>query len=145
MDTLTLTLTVGLPRSGKTWWATQQGCPVVSLDAIRLTTHGTRFWDPAEKSVWATAWMMVGALFFAGHDRIVVDACNLTRERRDFWRPPDRRATEHYWPTWDLRLHVIDTPKDVCMARANGDTVMLSVIDRMAGNAQWPDLADQCV
>jgi predicted kinase len=31
-----LILTVGLPRSGKTTWAKQQGVPMVNRDAIRL-------------------------------------------------------------------------------------------------------------
>ena len=36
-------VTVGLPRSGKTTWAREQGYPIVNPDSIRLSLHGKRF------------------------------------------------------------------------------------------------------
>lgn len=38
-----LILTIGLPRSGKSTWAKQQGCPVVNPDSIRLALHGKAY------------------------------------------------------------------------------------------------------
>ena len=81
----TLYATVGLPRSGKSTWAKQSGLPVVCPDAIRLALHGEAFIDLAEPFVWAIAKTMVRALFEAGHDAVVLDACNATAKRRADW------------------------------------------------------------
>lgn len=132
-----LYLTVGLPRSGKTTWALKQGYPIVSPDAISLATHGQRFWAPAERTVWAMAWQMVAALFHAGHRAVIVDACHLTQERRDFWDSPDM-GDHPDWPVWKLCLHVVDTSETVCLERANADYDIIPVIRRMASGAEWP-------
>ena len=79
----TLTLTVGLPQSGKSTWAMQQGVPVVNPDSIRLAIHGQPFIGDAEPFVWATARTMVNAMFIAGHQHVILDATNTTRKRRD--------------------------------------------------------------
>lgn len=81
-----LIVTVGLPRSGKSTWAKRQTFPVVNPDAIRLALHGQRFYGPAEPFVWATAKLMVRSLFGAAHRKVIVDATNCTRKRRDEWR-----------------------------------------------------------
>ena len=47
----TLILTVGLPRSGKSTWALQQGHPVVNRDGIRKALHGEVYLQPAEDMV----------------------------------------------------------------------------------------------
>ena len=140
MDENKLILTVGLPLSGKTTWALQQGYPIVNPDGIRWALHGRRFWEPAEKRVWATAWEMVAALFHAGHANIIVDATHITKKRRDFWECPGRTYDHPYWPIWNLRLHVISTPAEVCLERAaqRGDTEIVPVIERMAAKAEWP-------
>jgi len=81
-----LIVLVGLPRSGKTTWARQQTeSPIVSPDAIRLALHGHAFIPSAEPFVWATAGLMVTSLFKAGHEEVIIDACNTTRKRRDVW------------------------------------------------------------
>ena len=123
-----LVVTVGLPRSGKTTWARQQGCPVVNPDSIRLALHGARFIGLAEAFVWAIAHVMVRALFLAGHSTVVVDATNVTQKRRDEWAKvaDDAGAV--------LRFHVVSTSREVCRARAEAlnDVEILPVIDRMA-------------
>jgi len=90
----TLILTVGLPCSGKSTWALQQtrryaspiyGSPIVCPDQIRLALHGQRFVAMAEPFVWAIARTMVISLFGAGHQKVILDACNTTRKRRDDW------------------------------------------------------------
>lgn len=81
-----LILTVGLPQSGKSTWARQQGFPIVNPDAIRLAIHGMPFVREAEPLVWVLARYMVSALFLAGHTTVILDATNTTRKRRDTWK-----------------------------------------------------------
>ena len=123
-----LYVTIGLPRSGKTTWARTTGWPIVNPDSIRLALHGQRFYGPAEPMVWAMAYAMVEALRLAGHDRIVVDATNVSAKRRREWESRYEGAVE-----WK----VIDTSPAECIRRAlaEGDTYIVPVIDRMA--AEW--------
>jgi predicted kinase len=118
-----LIATVGLPRSGKSTWAREQTYPVVNPDAIRLALHGQRFYAPAEPLVWATAKIMVRALFGAGHRVVVLDATNASRARRDDWRSKE----------WGLFFKHIDTPAEVCLQRAvaEKDDEIIDVIHRM--------------
>ena len=119
----TLILTVGLPRSGKSRWARTQGCPIVNPDSIRLALHGERFIEEAEPMVWVLAKYMVKSLFYAGHTKIILDATNITKERRDFWKDE----------FWDVYLHYINTPTDVCIKRAIKDKRgnLIPIIERM--------------
>jgi predicted kinase len=115
---------VGLPRSGKSTEARKLGFPIASPDAIRLAIHGQRFVAEAEPFVWAIAKAMVRALFLAGHDAVILDACNNTRKRRDEWRSKD----------WDVVFNVIPTDAATCIERAEaeGDQDIIPVITRMA-------------
>lgn len=132
MASKTLLLTVGLPRSGKTTWAISTGFPIVNPDSIRLAIHGKPFLATAEPSVWITAKVMVRALFMAGHDTVILDATNTTRERRDEWKSNE----------WESRFKVIDTDWDTCLERARqeGNEEIVGVIERMAG--QYEPLQD---
>jgi len=118
-----LILTVGLPRSGKSTWARKQGHPIVNPDSIRLALYGQPFIEEAEPMVWTIAKYMVRALFYAGHSKIVLDATNITKERRTFWRDDN----------WNIRIHTVSTPKDICIERAikdrRGD--LIPIIERM--------------
>jgi predicted kinase len=122
-----LKVTVGLPRSGKTTWARQQGAPIVNPDSIRLALHGQRFVALAEAFVWAVAHVMVGALFLAGCEVVVVDATNVSTRRRAEWEGAAAR--------WGAAVdwHVVDTSPQECRERAlaEGDLDILPVIDRM--------------
>lgn len=119
-----LILTVGLPRSGKSTWARSTGYPIVSIDAIRLAIHGEPFIVLAEPFVWATAKVMVRALFGAGHKTVIVDATNTTRKRRDDWKSLD----------WVRQYQTFNTSVAVCKDRATQThrEELIEVIDRMS-------------
>lgn len=119
-----LYMTIGLPRSGKSTWARQQGWPIVNPDSIRLALHGERFIAQAEPHVWAIAKTMVRALFLAGHDKVILDATGGTRVRRDEWNSID-------WANWYV---VFTADKEECIRRARviDDEYIVPVIERMA-------------
>ena len=118
-----LICTMGFPRSGKSTWVKDQNVPIVSPDAIRLAIHGQRFWGPAEKQLWATADLMVKALFNAGHETVIMDATNLTRKQRDQWQSEE----------WETVFHHVDTDQAICESRALHDQMpdLIDVIRRM--------------
>jgi len=124
MSNNTLILTVGLPRSGKSTWATGRALPIVNPDSIRLALHGKAFIGLAEPFVWAIAKVMVRALFLAGHKTIILDATNATQKRRDEWKSSQ----------WTREYRVFDTPKAECINRAIADNRedLVPVIERMA-------------
>jgi predicted kinase len=128
----TLLMMVGLPRSGKSSWASKQRFPIVSPDQIRLAIHGQEFRPEAEELVWTIARIMVRSLFGAGHRVVILDATNNTRARRDLWRSPD----------WIRLFKVIDTPVDLCALRAHeeGREHMVEVIRKKA--EEWEPLGE---
>ncbi len=128
----TLTLLVGLPRSGKSTWAREQyGVPIVCPDAIRLALHGQSFVATAEPMVWAIARLMAASLFLAGNETVILDACNVTKARRLEW--VDER--------WDTSPRVFEEDAETCKARAiaTDREDLLPVIDRMADEFEWPE------
>lgn len=125
-----LICTVGLPRSGKSTWAKSQAYPVVNPDSVRLAIHGERFIAIAEPYVWATVRAMVRALFLAGHDHVILDACNNSRKRRDGWRSGE----------WATFFKYFDAPAGVCKGRSLqlGDEGIIPIIERMAEKFEPP-------
>jgi len=117
-----LILTVGLPRSGKSTWARTQGYPIVNPDSIRLAMHGEAYVPTLEHLVWTTARIMVDALFLAGHDTVILDACNNTKKRRDEWQSE----------RWELEIAIIRAKKSECLERAGDNFRLINVIERMA-------------
>jgi predicted kinase len=127
-----LTLTVGLPRSGKSTWAKNQQVPVVNPDSIRLAIHGQPYRQESEPLVWATARIMVEALFRAGHTQVILDATNLVKDRRKEWKSP----------LWVRKYLVFPTDADICKQRAKegGRDYLIQVIDKMKD--VWEPLDD---
>lgn len=127
-----LILMVGFPRSGKSTeaWALSQelGAPIVNPDSIHKVIHGTPYRDEANPIVWAVAKTMVRALFEAGHDVVIVDACNNTKQRRREWKD---------WSSeiWEREYVECSTSAEECVKRLdNTNRNLTSVIWRMARN-----------
>ena len=124
MEELVLIMTVGLPRSGKSTWATGKGCPIVNPDSIRWALHGRPFVPSAEGFVWAIAKIMVRALFLAGHTTVILDATNTTRKRRDEWKSSKYKR----------EFRVFNTSELECIKRAEKTNRpdLISIIQKMA-------------
>jgi predicted kinase len=132
MEENKLIMMMGLPQSGKSTLARTIGAPIVCPDTIRLALHGQAFVASAEPFVWAIAKVMVRALFLAGHDRVVLDATNGTKKRRDEWKSSD----------WKREFLYVDTPAETCRIRAitNNQPALVHVIDRMKD--AWEPLSE---
>ena len=118
-----LVMMVGLPRSGKSTIAKELRHPIVNPDSIRRSIHGQDYFELAEPLVWAHAQIMVRSLFLSGHDTVILDATNITRERRDEWKCDLYR-----------RVYVkVPTKKEECIRRAidTGQEVLVSIIEHM--------------
>ncbi len=128
METITLIVMMGLPRSGKSTYAFEESkmfnAPVVNPDSIRLAMYGQAYIRSMEPYVWAVALTMVEALFLAGHKCVIVDATNINRKSRDKWQSDK----------WVTLFKHIDTPSEVCLQRAKDGKRddLLPVIERMA-------------
>lgn len=123
-----LTITVGLPRSGKTTWARSQSFPIVNPDALRLALHGQPFIPEAEPLIWAMAKIMVRSLFLAGHTHVILDATSTTRAARAHWKDP----------LWVRVYQTFDECKETCIRRAreSGKGYLVPVIERMASTQE---------
>lgn len=119
-----LIVLIGLPRSGKSSYAQKQGFPIVNKDSIRLALHGQRFLTESEEWVHVIAKTMVKSLFYAGHDTIVLDECNVTQKGREQWIDAK----------WDVEFVEISTSEEECLRRAkeDNDETIISVIERMS-------------
>jgi len=128
----TLIMTIGLPRSGKSSWARSQNYPIVNPDSIRLALHGKPFDPESEPAVWFIALKMVQSLFLAGHNNVILDATNLTKDRRLFWEKPE----------WNIRFHYIDTSKEICIERAKkaNKDYLIPVIEEMDQTKELEDI-----
>lgn len=118
---------MGLPRSGKSTFATQLGFPVVSPDALRLVLGGKRVLDEAgDRQVWKLLPVMVQTLFAAGNTVVVLDATNTTRWERDQWKSDE----------WETRFFHVKTSEKLCKERAvaTNQLDVVEAISRMVEN-----------
>lgn len=130
-----LILMVGLPRSGKStiakYISKKWNAPIVNPDSIRLVLHGQAYYPPAEPMVWAIAKTMVRALFAAGHDSVIIDACNNTKHRRDEWKSWDDE--------WKIEIVVVHETMETLLERAGDNQSLVDTIERMAKQHEHPD------
>lgn len=125
----TLHMPVGLPRSGKSTWALTTGWPIVNPDSIRLAIHGQPFVASAEKLVWTITHYMVEALFLAGHENVILDACNINNRRRNEWQSK----------SWQREYKLFGATKEECIARTGKyNEYLIPIIERMAKDWEWP-------
>jgi predicted kinase len=118
-----LIMMMGLPRSGKSTWAREQGYPIVDCDAIRLAKTGQRWWGPIEHEIWPFAKTMIRSLFLAGHKIVILDSTSLIRNQRDRFINADDIQ-------WDRYVKIINTHVDICKQRAlNTYPDLVPVID----------------
>jgi predicted kinase len=98
-----LIMMVGISNSGKSTYAKKMfpSAPIVNTDAICMALFGDINFDLSRRatiSMVATA--MVRALFHAGHQFVVLDACNLTQAKRNYWKVPHHwHRAIHFMPT----------------------------------------------
>lgn len=117
----------GLPRSGKSTITGKlrvyYGAPVVNADSVRLALHGQRYQALAEPFVFAIREVMVRSLFNAGHDLVIYDETNYSRQARDKMKSKD----------WRTLYFEVPTSPEVCKERAlaTGQPDLLPVIDAM--------------
>ena len=126
---------MGLPGSGKSTWAAQQGFPILSSDAIRLILAGDAANQSIHKQVFATLRYLLKQRLALARPVTCIDATHLTPwERRPYLRLPGCRVEAVYF----------DTPLAVCQARnqARQRVVPAGVIERMAAKMVKPGKAE---
>lgn len=121
-----LVLMVGLPYSGKSTVVREDlltipnSIPaVIAPDAFRLALHGQRFIPSAEGLVWEIARVALGALVRAGHQTIIIDACNQSFKRRKAWIDVARKSGP-----CRVVAHVLETPYLTCHERITADQLL---------------------
>ena len=107
------------------------GHPIVCPDSIRLALHGQPFASGAEPIVWATAELMVKALFLSGHENVILDATNTSAGRRLRWHSTD----------WDIEYVILPTDHLTCLrrAQATNQNYLIPVINNMNATADHWD------
>lgn len=125
-----LIVLVGLPRSGKSTWAREQGFPIVNRDSIRLAHHGQAFIQEAENFITIIEDIMVKSLFEAGAKTVVVDACHTSQRYRNKWQSMMKPLGIV------VELKYFKTPKEECIQRAidTEQEYLIPVIERMHKN-----------
>lgn len=120
----TLIMLVGLPRCGKSTYAKLLNHPIVNPDSVRLALHGHAFSANAEAMVWVMVKYMIESLFIAGHETVILDATNITVERRNNFKSKNwtRRFVQFKFDVELSKARAIDTDK----------AFLLPVIDKMA-------------
>ena len=148
----TLYLTVGLPRSGKSTWAKEQGYPIVNRDAIRFAVGGSIRYYKEESKVSEIEKLMVKSLFKAGHDKVIVDACHLKKKYIEEWenfaklnweKLDERHEFKRNYLVMLMRFY---TPLEECIYRARRtfpeDEKFPAIIRSMWENAETIDVPE---
>lgn len=126
-----LLVLVGLPGSGKSTWAMQQGLPTISSDAIRELLADDVTDQTIHRQVFQTIRFLVRQRLAIGRPVTCVDATHLTpRERRPYFRIRGCRVEAVFF----------DVPVELCQQRnaARQRVVPPDVIERMAARLVKP-------
>jgi predicted kinase len=151
----TLYLTVGLPQSGKSTWAKEQGYPIVNRDSIRFAIGGSIRYFKEEARVSEIEKIMVKSLFKAGHDKVIVDATHLKKKyveaweefaKTPIWRPYRDEELSGFERNYLIILQRFFTPVEVCIERAQRnfpkETNFPAVIRSMWESAETIDIPE---
>ncbi|MEZ5401413.1 MAG: AAA family ATPase [Bryobacteraceae bacterium] len=128
-------LLVGLPGSGKSTWAAEQGLPVLSSDAVRGLLADDERDQTIHAKVFAAIRYLLRQRVAIGRLVTCIDATHLTpRERRPYLRMTGVQV-EAVW---------FDVPVEVCKERNRGRARVVpeAVIDAMAARMVRPARAE---
>ncbi len=123
----TLILTVGLPQSGKSTYSLniskERGWPIVNPDSIRLAFYNQPFIKECENWIWTYAKTMVETLFITGYEYVILDATNITKKDREFWKNDK----------WNIKYFLFNTQKNICIERClkNKKEYLIPIIEKM--------------
>src|SRR4051812_14301163 len=129
-------LLVGLPGSGKSTWARQQGTAVISSDDVRFLLSDDASNQLIHGTVFATIRYLLRKRLELGRPVTYVDATNATRQER---RPYIKLAQ---WYDAAVEAVYFDTPVELCKERnRNRERVVPEwAIDAMAGRLTRPSI-----
>ncbi|QOY87272.1 AAA family ATPase [Paludibaculum fermentans] len=129
-----LLILVGLPASGKSTWAQQNGLPVLSSDAVRELLTGDPTHQGVNRLVFRTLRQLAAARAQAGMPVTCIDSTALTVWERRCWV---RFAQLHHCTP---EVIYFDIPLEECKRRnaARTRTVPDHVMDWMAARLQQP-------
>lgn len=129
---------VGLPGSGKSTWAREQGTAVISSDELRFMFADDATDQTIHRLVFATIRYFLRRRIELRRPVTYIDSTNLTRA--------ERRAYIKTAQLYDCTVEAVffDTALEVCKARnrARNRFVPEDVIDRMASRLQHPSVEE---
>ena len=136
----TVTILVGLPRSGKSTWIKnnkREEDVIVSADQIRYLVYGQRFWSKGEPLTWAIREIILRMLMEQEKD-IIIDECNVSPNRRK----PIIDLAKLY--KYEVNCIVICTATETCLQRARDlndeyTESLCSSIMRMRNDYVYPE------
>ena len=125
---------VGLPGSGKSTWAAQQGAGVLSSDMVRALLTGSEETQTVNRLVFPTLRFLLEMRVKAGAKSTIIDATSLTAKERRAWI----RMAESL--DCDAEAVFFDTPLEICRKRnaARDRRVPDDVMDRFAARMTRP-------
>lgn len=113
MSDKTLILMVGLPKAGKTTKALKSKHPIVGSDAIKQVVNRGVDIPENDRRIEIFTKTMVKTLFSAGHETVILDDCNETKQKRDKWISED----------WSREFDEVKTNKKTCLSRTEDEKV----------------------